>query len=75
MRGWCCDVEEPPPPTGQVAIARMAEDCVALYRRVPPSWHIIMAALDPFLVDELVPEEEDVAGAVHNLRLNRYGGP
>ena len=31
--------------------------------------------LDPFLVDNSVPGEEEVAGAVRNLRLNRSGGP
>ena len=32
-------------------------------------------ALDPFPVDDLVPGEEEVAGAVRNLILNRSGRP
>ena len=48
---------------------------VALYSHVPPPGDNIPVAIQPFMVDELVPEEGDIEWAVKRLRNNRYGGP
>ena len=71
LRGWYCEAKERPPPPAHMTIARMIEEIVELYQRPPPPGRSILVALDPFPVDNLVPDEEEVAVAVYHLCLNR----
>ena len=52
----------------------MAEQ-VALYRKIPPPGQPITMEVQPFLVEDSIPEEEEIAWAVHRLCLNWSGGP
>ena len=54
----------------------MSEERVELYRRPPPPpGRIIPVVLESFHVEDLVPEEGEVAGAVHHLHLNKACSP
>ena len=64
------------PPPACVNIARITEERVDLYWRSPtPPRRSIPVELDPFPIDDSVPEDEEVSGAVRQLLLNRAGGP
>ena len=47
---------------------------VKLYRHIPPLGQPIPMGVQPFLVEESIPEEEDIAWAVRRLCLNRSDG-
>ena len=51
----------------------MTEEIIVLHQKAPPQGWSIMVALDPFPVDNLVPEE--VARSVCHLLQNRARGP
>ena len=48
---------------------------VALYIYVPPPGETIPFAIQPFQVDDLVPEEGEIEWSIKQLRNNRSGGP
>ena len=62
-----------PPPPARVAIATMTAERVELYRPVPPLGQPIPVGVQPFLVDDSILEDEEIAWAVRRLRLNRSG--
>ena len=62
-----------PPPPARVAIATMTAERVELYRHVPPLGQPIPVGVQPFLVDDSILEDEEIAWAVRRLRLNRSG--
>ena len=53
----------------------MDVDQEALYQHVPPLGQPINVEVNPFLVEDPIPEEKEIDWAVHRLRLNRLGGP
>ena len=55
-------------------IGRMATERADLYRRVTPTGRIISVAVTPFMLDDSIPEEEEVAWEVRRLRKNMSGG-
>ena len=59
------------PPPYRVAIATMTEERVELYRHVPPPGQPIHVEVHPFMVEDSILEEEDIAWAVRRLHLNR----
>ena len=75
IRGWQRKSEDqPPPPPVRVMIGRMATERADLYRRVTPTGRIISVAVTPFMLDDSIPEEEEVAWEVRRLRKNMSGG-
>ena len=46
-----------------------------LYSQVPSPGENIPVTVEPALIDDLVPTEDEIAAAVKNLRRNRSGGP
>ena len=48
---------------------------VTLYSRVPPPGDSIPVDIEPFAVEDGVPEESEVECAVKHLQNNRAGGP
>ena len=42
---------------------------------MPPLGENIPVVVDPFLVNDLVPEESNIEWAVKRIRSNRSGGP
>ena len=75
LRGWYRETKDLPPPPALMVIVRMTEEMVDLYLRFPLTGRSIPVALDPFPVDDLIPEDKEVAGLVHHLRLNRSTRP
>ena len=67
-------MDRPPPPSG-VAIATMTEERVNIYQNVPPPREPIPVGDLPFLVDNTIPEDEEIGWAVRRLGLNRLGSP
>ena len=56
-----------PPLPSRLAIAIMTAECVGMYRHVPSPGHPIPVGLQPFPVEDYIPEEEDIAWAVRCL--------
>ena len=48
---------------------------VTLYQKVPPPWEKPPIMVDPFKVDNLVPEKAEIEWAMKWLRYNRSGTP
>ena len=63
-----------PPPPAKLVIATMTAEQVDLYRQVPPPGHPIPAGMQPFPMDDSIPEDENIAWAVRRLFRNRPGG-
>ena len=75
IHGWYKAVVNRAPPPARVTLNRIMAERVALYSYVPPPGENIPVAIQPFQVDDLVPEEGDIEWAVKRLRNNRSGGP
>ena len=73
MRGWYKDAVELPPPPARVSPATMMAEREDLYRHVPPPEDPIPVEDLPFLVDDDIPEDKEIAWAVRKLFLNRSG--
>ena len=65
------DAVDRPPPPAIVDVATMKAERVKLYRRVPPMGQPIPVGVQPFVVDDSIPEDKEIAWAVRRLRLNR----
>ena len=75
MQGWykaAVDRALPPP---QVTLKRITAERVALYSRVPPPGDSIPVEIEPFEVEDKVPDEGKIEWVVKRLRNNRSGGP
>ena len=75
MIGWYKDTVDLPPPPARVAIATMTEERVELYLHVAPPGQPISVGVQPFLLDDSIPEDKEISREVRRLRLNRSGGP
>ena len=64
MKGWyMAAVDRVPPPT-RFTLKRITADQVDLYSYVPPPGENIPVSVEPFLVDDLVPTEDEIEWAV-----------
>ena len=63
-----------PLPPARVTLERMTKERVEMYRHVPPLGKPISVGITPFPGEYSVPENKDIAWAIHRLRLNRSGG-
>ena len=63
------------PPPYRVAIDQMTADLVELYRSVPPPGQPIPVGMHTFPIKDYIPEDKEIAWAVHRLNLNHSGGP
>ena len=61
-------------PPARATLKRVTEERVALYIRVPPQGDNIPVTIEPFAVEDSVPEEEEIEWAVKHLQNNRAGG-
>ena len=52
----------------------MTTERADLYWYVPSPGHTILVGVHPFLVDDFIPEDEEIAWAVRKICLNRSGG-
>ena len=62
------------PPPARATLKWVTTERVALYSRVPPPGDSILVDIEPFAVEDGVPEEEDIDWAVKQLQNNRAGG-
>ena len=62
-------------PPVQVTLEQIMAEQVDLYHQVPPPRDNIPIPVDNFQVDDLVPMDGEIEGAVRRLRSNRSGGP
>ena len=63
------------PPPARATLKRVTAERIALYSRVPPPGDSIPITIEPFAVEDGVPEEGEIEWAVKRLRNNRAGGP
>ena len=75
MWGWYKAAVDRPPPSARVALANMTAEREDLYRHIPPPGEPIPVGDLPLLVNDDIPEDEEIAWAVHMICLNRFGGP
>ena len=74
LQGWYKAAVERAPPPARATLKRVTEERVTLYSQVPPPGHSIPVDIEPFAVEDGVPEEGEVEWAVKRLRNNRAGG-
>ena len=60
IQGWYKAAVDRSLPPARVTLERIMADRVALYSHVPPPGDNIPVAIQPFMVDELVPEEGEI---------------
>ena len=75
MWGWYKDAMDRSPPPARVDISAMTEERVEVYWHVKPPVQPIPVGLQPFLVDDFIPEDEEIAWAVRRLCLNSSSVP
>ena len=63
------------PPPARATLKRVTAERVALYSWVPPLGDSIPVNIEPFAVEEGVPEEGEIEWEVKRLQNNRAGGP
>ena len=77
MRGWYKNSVDRHPPPSRMTLGTMTEEREELYRDVPSSGEPIPVEYPPFpfLVDDSIPDDEEITWAVRRLLLNRSGRP
>ena len=75
LQGWHKAAVDRAPPPAQATLKRVTAEQVALYSRVPPPGDSIPVTIEPFAVEDGVPDEEEIEWTVKRLRNNRAGGP
>ena len=75
IKGWYKAAVDHSPPPARVALERITEERVELYSYVPRPGKNIPISVQPFLVDDSVPTEDDINWVVKRIRNNCSGGP
>ena len=75
MMRWYKDNMDTPQPPSRVAITTMKAERVKIYRHVPPIGQSITVGVNPFLVENSTPEDEETAWTVRRIHLSQSGGP
>ena len=75
IQGWYKAAVDRTPPPARVMLKRIMADKVALYSRVPPPGDSIPVEIEPFEVEDKVPDEGGIEWAVKRLRNNCSGWP
>ena len=74
IQGWYKAAVDRTPPPARATLERITEERFALYSRVPPLGENIPVELEPFEVEDKVPEEGEIEWAFKRLRNNHSGG-
>ena len=74
LKGWYKAAVNRAPLPARATLERITAERVDLYIYMPSPGTNIPVSVMPFLVDDLVPTEENIEEAVKNLRRNRFGG-
>ena len=75
MKGWYKVVDVRASPPARITIKSITAEQVALHHHIPSPRENTPIYVDTFLVDELIPTEDDIKWAVRRLRNNRSGIP
>ena len=75
IKGWYKAAVNHALPPARVALKQITEERVELYSYVPPPGKNIPISVQPFLVDDSVPTEDEIEWAVKQLCNNLSGGP
>ena len=68
IKGWYWAAIDRSPPPPWVTLEQITAERVELYSYVPPPGANIPISVDPFLVDNWVPTEDEIYRAVKGLR-------
>ena len=60
MKGWNWDAGNRALPPAWVTLKWITSERVDLYRYIPPPWNNIPVSVEPFLVEDLVPTEDEI---------------
>ena len=74
LQGWYKAAVDRAPPPARATLKRVTAEWVALYSRVPPTGYSIPVNIEPFAVEDGVPEEGEIEWAVKCQQNNRAGG-
>ena len=61
---WYKDDVDCPPPPARMAIPTITAEWADVYRKVPPPGQPTPMGVQPFLVDDSIPEDEEISWAV-----------
>ena len=75
IQGWYKAAVDRAPPPARATLKRITAERVALYSRFPPPGDSIPVEIEPFEVEDGVPDEGEIEWAVKRLSNNRAGGP
>ena len=75
MKGWYQAAAKRGPPPAQATLERITAERTELYSQVPSPGENIPVTVEPALIDDSVPTEDEIEAAVKKLRRNRSGGP
>ena len=75
MKGWYQATAKRGPPPARDTLERITAERTELYSRVPSPGENIPVTVEPEIIDDSVPKEDEIAAAVKKLRRNRSGGP
>ena len=75
LKGWYQAAVNHTPPPALVTLERITSERVNLYSYITPLGENIPISVEPFLVDDSVPTEEEIDWAVPRLRNNGSGVP
>ena len=75
MKGWYQAAVDRALPLAQVTLKWIMAEWVDLYRYIPPTGENIPVSVQPFLVEDLVPEEDEIEWSVERIHNHSYGGP
>ena len=75
LQGWYKSAVDRATPPARATLKQVTAERVALYSRVPLPGDIIPVNIEPFAVEDGVPEEGEIEWAVKLLQNNRAGGP
>ena len=75
MKGWYQAAAHRGPPPAQATLERITAEQTELYSQVPSPGENIPVTVEPELIDNSVPTEDEITAAVKKLQRNRSGGP
>ena len=74
IKGWYKAAFNRAPPLARATLKRITAELVNFYRYVPSLGENIPVTVAPVEVDDSVPMEDEIEGAVKKLQRNRLGG-
>ena len=75
LKGWYWAAVDRSLPPARVTFERITAEWVDFYNYVPPLGANISISVEPFLVDDLVPTEDEIEWVVKRLQNHRSRGP